>query len=133
MLRENQKVGASIAWINRFLNHPDYSGSRLKVIDTGIPRLEISDNIVDKVDLSIFIKYEPKRIPLVIGTQFGIYPNIWMMDDFFAEKRDLGILSKSLLSGNVHSLTLFHFSGNISELDFLSNMDDYKTEYFINK
>ena len=53
---------------------------RFKIVDFGMPEFEIPPHLVDIVNPLTFLQHEPQRLPLFIGTQFGIGPRIPLFD-----------------------------------------------------
>jgi len=80
---------------------------RFKIGYSGYPPFNFDANILDIVDLETYISIETNRIPLLIGTQFGVYPSIKNIPDFLKNKRIIAILHKSLLSGHVAGLGIY--------------------------
>lgn len=93
-------------WIKKFQMDVNFGNKRLKRLENGYPPFEIDDNLIDTVDLKSFITDEEDRIPLFIASQFGIHPSIKSIPDFFNGPKMIAVLSKSLLSGNVHGLSI---------------------------
>lgn len=91
-------------WINEFRKDEEYGHKRLKKIDEGYPQFEIDNELVDTVDFETFLKIEKDRLPLFVGTQFGLFPSMNDMPKFFNGEKKVAILSKSLLSGDVSGL-----------------------------
>ncbi len=73
-----------------------------------IDQLPIPDELYDLVDEVTFKKIEPNRIPLFLGSSFGLYPNI---KELFTDKKQrlIAIYSKSLLSGLVYGLVFYEY------------------------
>lgn len=99
-------------WIKNFKNDQDYGQFRFKRLNKDYPSFEIDEVIMDVVEFEEFMKIEEQRIPLFIGSQFGISPGIDNMPDFFNGRKLIAILSKSLLSGHVNGLTLYQIEEN---------------------
>lgn len=100
-------------WIPKLKNDPNYSQIRFKRLEKGYPPFEIEESLIDTVSLEEFIRIEDNRLPLFIGTQFGIHPNINNIPDLFNGAKLVAILGKSMLSGCVSGVTLYE----IGELD----------------
>lgn len=99
-------------WIQKFKQDPLHGHKRFKRLQTGYPPFEIDDDLIDIVDLESFIKVEEDRIPLFIGTQFGIYPRIDKVPNFINGRKLVAILGKSLLSGHVAAVSLHQIEEN---------------------
>jgi len=106
-------------WISRFESDSQHGKKRFKKLNIGYPRFDIDETLMDVVELDEFIKIEDQRIPLFIGSQFGIHPRIDEMPDFFNGEKIIAILGKSLLSGTVAGLTLYQIQEN--EVKFAYN------------
>ena len=94
-------------WIEKFKVDAVYGAKRFKKLDVGYPSFDIDETIVDIVNLDDFIKIEDNRIPLFIGSQFGIKPDINKLSGFFNGEKEIAILNKSMLSGVVSGLGIF--------------------------
>lgn len=117
-------------WIKRLEQDEQYGNIRLKILNEGFNRLNIKPNsidIIDIVEVDEFIKIDLIRLPLFIGTQFGIYPRIESVPNFFNGEKVIAILGKSVLSGVIAGLSLYQIDKN--DTDFTHN----KIKYFENK
>ena len=99
-------------WIKKLKNDPVYGTIRFKKLETGYPPFDIDDDLIDTVDMDEFLRIEQDRIPLFIGSQFGIHPKIREIRHFFNGKKRWAILSKSLLSGMVSGLSIYQIEQN---------------------
>ena len=97
----------TVMWIKEFRKNKYYGDKRFKFSNTSQIHFNIDLNLIDLVDKDEFNLIEEKRIPLFIGTQFGIYPRINDMPDFFNGEKTIAILGKSLLSGHVSGLQIY--------------------------
>ena len=70
---------------------------KYKALNSGYPNINFPDN-VEFVDDNDFIRNETDRIPLFIGTQFGIYPSKFS-DLNRLKGQKIAVIGKSLLSG----------------------------------
>jgi hypothetical protein len=93
-------------WIQLFKSDALYGLKRLKWLGTSHPPFEVDASLFDYVERSDFIKIEKDRIPLLLGSQFGLNPNIDLMPEFFNGTKLVAILNKSLLSGHVAGLSI---------------------------
>ena len=57
--------------------------------------------------LIVLILVDDGRLPLFIGTQFGIAPKIENLTNFFNGEKEIAILGKSALSGTVSGLSIY--------------------------
>jgi hypothetical protein len=94
----------------------------------GHPRFEVDKAIIDIVEFEEFIIIEEQRTPLFIGSQFGIYPKIDDIPQFFNGEKLIAILAKSLLSGCVSGLYLHQIGKNDNK--FKSNEIAYYGNYY---
>jgi hypothetical protein len=94
-------------WISKLKNDERFAHLRFKRLFKGYPPFEIEEDLIDFVDDQEFNRIEENRIPLFIGSQFGITPRINEIQEFFNGKKYLAILGKSLLSGTVSGLTIY--------------------------
>jgi len=99
-------------WIKKFKTDIEYGDKRFKRIKKGYPYFEIDNELIDIVELDDFIKIEPNRFPLFIGSQFGIHPKLNEISDFFNGEKVIAVLSKSVLSGSVSGLSLHKINKN---------------------
>ena len=67
---------------------------------------DIDESLIDIVSFKEFIKNEENRLPLFIGSQFGIAPRMDKIPEFFNGRKLVAILQKSLLSGHVAGLVV---------------------------
>lgn len=106
-------------WISNLQQDRIFSGIRFKKLEPGLYPIAIDESLVDVVSAEEFVKIEEKRLPLFIGSQFGIYPDMNKIPDFFNGHKLIAILAKSLLSGRVDGLSIYEigkeektFTGN---------------------
>ena len=103
-------------WIVKFLKDPVYGRNRFKIVASGYPQFEITESLIDLVGVDEFSFIEKNRIPLFIGTQFGIFPEVNEMPYFFNGEKIIAILSKSLFSGHVAGLSLYRIKETDNEI-----------------
>ena len=95
----------TIYWVDRMEEIDQFKGTRFKILRkgyNGYPPFNIYLDLVDKVDLEEFLYPEERRLPLFIGTQFGVYPKV-----SFPDGQKFAVLGKSLLSGHVAGLSIY--------------------------
>lgn len=114
-------------WIKNFKNDRVHGYKKFKRLNVGYPRFEIDKAIIDTVEFEEFLNIEEQRIPLFIGSQFGIYPRIDEIPNFFNGRKVIAILSKSLLSGHVSGLKLFQIEKNDKKFTY-NEIRLYKNE-----
>jgi hypothetical protein len=125
-----KKKTHTIYWITNFRENPYYGHLRFKKLIEGLggyPPFDIDESLVDLVDIETFVKKEVTRIPLLIGTQFGIYPRLDEVSLFFKEEIIFAILGKSVLSGHVAGLGIYKlpicsFLNDRKELVYFNNI-----------
>ncbi len=101
-----------IYWVDNFKKDSFWGTIRFKKLNTGYPPFTIPSNLIDVVEMDEFLKDEEKRLPLFIGSQFGIHPRLEKIYKNEAKFKVIAILSKSLLSGCVSSLAIYVVNGN---------------------
>ena len=98
-------------WIKHFKQDKKFGHLRFKLFKDkrcgGYPPFDIDESLIDKVRLDDFIKIERHRSPFFLGTQFGIYPRIDKIPNFFNRPKIIAVLGKSLLSGHVAGLFIY--------------------------
>jgi hypothetical protein len=102
-------------WIRHFKQNPAYGHLRFKKLDQvkfGYPRFDINESLIDIVDLETFTRVEDNRIPLFIGTQFGLHPWFYDFPEFYKENKIIAVLGKSVLSENVDGLQIIKVPAN---------------------
>jgi hypothetical protein len=116
-------------WESHLLSDEIYGNIRLKKLDGGqyVPH-NISSILIELVSVDAFLKDEDKRLPLLIGTQFGFFPRLSNIPGFYLEPRVVALLSKSVLSGSVAGLSICLISGRNSPWKIVRNFPD-KPEY----
>ncbi len=105
-------------WVKKFKEEQKNRQKRFKRLDRGYPPFELDEWIIDIVDMEEFVMIEEHRIPIFVGSQFGIYPRIEEMPEFFNGRKVIAILSKSLLSGHVSGLTIYQIEENEKQFNF---------------
>jgi len=106
------------SWIDAFLKDKEHGQKKFKRLETGYPDFDIDKSLIDIVSLEDFIKKEDHRIPLFIGTQFGVYPRIDNVPDFLNGEKICAILGKSVLSGCVSGLSLHQIEKNDTKFKY---------------
>ena len=61
-------------WALEFMNHPEYSKYRFKIIEKYKPRYDMPTELLDSVSQFEFIKADKYRIPLYVETELGLNP-----------------------------------------------------------
>lgn len=117
-------------WILKLKQNPIYGNYRFKQLETGYPPFEIDENIIDTVTREEFVEIEDERIPLFIGCQFGIFPKMNEIQNFYNGTKRFAILSKSLLSGRAHALSIYEVDKD--ERHFLRYTSHFKVIEFTN-
>ncbi len=110
-------------WYNK---HPLLRELKLKSVKETKPFI-LDEHRYERVDDKVFITKENGSIPLLLGTQFGVYPNpeIFPID----YTGHVAILAKSLLSGHVAGLGVYYIEEqNIGEKLFFIKNDEIPNE-----
>jgi|GEM_PF-1050610 len=99
-------------WESHLLNDEVYKDIRFKTLKGAqyVP-YNISVVAVDHVGREEFLHGEDKRLPLIIGTQFGFFPRLNTIPGFYLEPRVVALLSKSVLSGSVAGMSICLITG----------------------
>lgn len=105
-------------WIKKFKEEQKNRQKRFKRLERGYPPFELDESLIDIVDMEEFILIEEFRIPIFVGSQFGIYPRLEKMPEFFNGRKVIAILSKSLLSGHVSGLTIYQIEENEKQFNY---------------
>ncbi|GAB4323388.1 MAG: hypothetical protein Kow00127_16050 [Bacteroidales bacterium] len=103
------------SWTYWFDKHPLLKDYRLKVLSNSTVPFDLDRKRYDIVDLETYITVEPGRLPLVISTQFGRFPE---PEDNFPPGYNgyVAMLSRSMLSGLVSGLAIRRYNkGEFSE------------------
>lgn len=94
-------------WLAAFQKDDANRNKRFKMLNCGYPNFVLDTKYYDIVELDEFNRIEDDRLPLFIGTQFGIAPKIENLANFFNGEKEIAILGKSALSGNVSGLSIY--------------------------
>lgn len=113
-----QAKSGSTAWIASFKKDERFGHLRFKMLDNGYPRFVIDEDLFDVVDTDVFYQIEKNRLPFVVGSQFGLNPRIHNLEGFFNGDKYIAVLSKSLLSGTVNGLHIYHIEKGEMHIDF---------------
>lgn len=110
---ESLVPSSSKTWVTSFRNNKQWKSIRFKIFCSGYPPLYMPADLTDLVDMRTFMTIEPNRIPLFMGTQFGVYPKIDTKGlDNLSMTFVVAIQGKSLLSGCVSGVTFHLQEGN---------------------
>lgn len=94
-------------WLAVFQKDDVNRNKRFKILNCGYPNFVLDSKHYDIVELEEFNRIEDDRLPLFIGTQFGIAPKIENLTNFFNGEKEIAILGKSALSGAVSGLSIY--------------------------
>ena len=89
----------TMSWLNRFQQNKFWKDYRFKKLNSGYPRFDFPIELIDEVEIEDFLLAEDSRIPLFVGSQFGVHPN---PEETFKNTGNsilVAKLDKSLLSG----------------------------------
>ncbi len=107
------------AWLSKWLEDPAYVRIRFKMLEKGYPPVDFPPELVTKVPLNMFNRIEAERIPLFIGSQFGVHPRPGNLEGFFNGEKLIAVLVKSLLSGHISGMNLYRIQAD--DTDFTGN------------
>ncbi len=92
----------------RMFNKSEYGNYKLKWLSNFNLKYLITEDYIEKVSLSEYVKVEENKIPLFIESQYGITPDInHLLID--GEKRIIAVIHKAKYSSFVFSLTLYNY------------------------
>jgi hypothetical protein len=111
-------------WVKEMRYNSRWSNIRFKKIDCGYPNFVMYSNLYDVENLENFITPEINRLPLFIGSQFGIQPKLEDIFKSYDENIQIAVLNKSLLSGAVAGLKIYLLKTNyeLEEIIFFKNI-----------
>ncbi len=96
-----------------------WTDTRFKKLDCNYQHFYFPQHLYDIVETEEFQRIEEKRIPLFLGTQFGLFPDIQKHFSDGGNGILVGILCKSLLSGCVAGVKITYYRNNsFTELSF---------------
>ncbi len=105
----------SLDWVPLFIKDERFNDYRFKIFSpngTVTFAFDFISEWIDIVtDIEEFNSFEIRRIPLFIGTQFGVYPKVFE-EDRILHTPIVGILFKSILSGHVSGLSIYSVNLN---------------------
>ena len=126
---EDEKKSHLLKWVQRLKDNPEYQNTRFKILNVGYPPFIFSKELLDIVDENDFLTIEKERIPLFIGSQFGVRPKIQFP---YYDNIIIAILSKSLLSGHVACLAFYKIIPRIIVDNVILEFDQEKIIVFSN-
>lgn len=122
-----EKYPYCLYWVDCLKMDKRWTNIRFKKLETGYPPFVLYPFLFDVVSLEDFITPEENRMPLFIGSQFGIHPRL---ENIFTNKEDgeiiIAILNKSLLSGHVAGLKISVYRQGNNSLEKLIFFDNKK-------
>lgn len=111
-----------LKWTEKMKADSEFVNIRFKKLNNGYPLFVFPQNLLDEVNFENFIYPEQNRLPLFIGSQFGVFPKLEEIYKGNKEVVTIAILSKSLLSGNVSGLKIYLYSnGDLKQLANFEN------------
>jgi len=107
----NQNIKSTLQWTIRYQNDPEFSHIRFKTTGAATTSFQTGSfdfigKWLDLVPRKEFFTPEPNRLPLFIGSQFGIRPYLDRNKEFLTGQLRVAILGKSQLSGCVAGLQI---------------------------
>ena len=100
----NQPLKTTLYWTLNYRNDSEFSQIRFKRLKQDKYHYDFIDDWIDVVTPEDFFTHEPDRLPLFIGSQFGIWPYLNKYEKFMDRSLRIAILGKSMLSGCVSGL-----------------------------
>ncbi len=109
-------------WLDKFQQNKYWKDYRFKKLKLGYPKFDFPVELIDTVGTKEFLKVEIERIPLFIGTQFGIYPNPKETYKNIQQPILVAKLDKSLISGCVSGLSICSYKDDkFQEIEYFKN------------
>jgi hypothetical protein len=108
-----EELKPTLWWTRHFYEDYAYNHLRFKFLRNNTIPFDFPEELLDRVSERVYCRTERRRIPLFIGTQFGIYPRFETVSDLFGKEKLIAVLGKSLLSGHVGSLSIFFMDVNV--------------------
>ena len=71
-----------------------------------------------EVGMDTVTQFEKNRLPFLVGSQFGLNPRIHDLEGFFNGEKYIAVLAKSLLSGTVNGLHIYHIKEGETHINF---------------
>lgn len=114
ILDENEVYNWLLYWTKPLQKDSEWKNIKFKTTNYKYPPFEIPVNMVEEVDRKTFWTVEQNRIPLFIGTQFGVCPISIDSREVLARFNNgfFAILSKSGLSGVVVGVKIYQIIDN---------------------
>ena len=100
----NQPLKPTLYWTLHYRNDPEFSQVRFKRLKQDSYHYHFIDDWIDVVSPEEFFTHESVRLPLFIGSQFGVWPNLSKHEKFLDRTLRVAILGKSMLSGCVSGI-----------------------------
>jgi hypothetical protein len=97
----------TMLWIEQFKNDHEFIDVRFKYLESLQVKIDFDRELIEAVSMEDFIRIENKRIPLFIGSQFGLIPRMDTLTGFYNGSKFFGVLLKSMLSGHVAGLKVY--------------------------
>lgn len=132
-MSENTTVNHNLLWASAFFKDEAFGCLRFKITRTFSAPFEFPAHILYRVSREEFCITEEDRIPLFIGSQFGIAPYFDEVPELFDRPKIIAILEKSMLSGHVAGLSIRQYPGGIDPADRIELQNSLLTlKYFYN-
>lgn len=108
-----QELKPTLRWTKPFYGDPRFAQFRFKYPEKIQVKFDFPDQLIDLVSYEDYYKTEKDRIPLFIGSQFGIIPRFEKAKPLFGDQKHIAILGKSLLTGAVSSLKIYSLDAQV--------------------
>lgn len=119
-----KKYPHCLFWVDEMRKNKFWGGTRFKKIEKGYPDFVMYPSLYDVESLESFTTPEIGRLPLFIGSQFGIQPKLEEVFKSYDTNIKIAILNKSLLSGSVAGLKIYSLKRNyeLEEIIYFKNI-----------
>lgn len=109
---------------NNFFKDSFWKDYSFKILNKGYPEFEYPKDKMSIVKFEHFADNENSKIPLLVGSQFGIHPNPKEVFRGVDKVLLVARLNKSLLSGVVHGLGLYiYHKENFKEVAYFKSSE----------
>ena len=107
----------TLYWLKKMQKEEGWANLRFKqlITNSGYPQFTMPEERIDRVDHEAFMKDEPDRLPLFIGTQFGVAPWYPLQGNGRGLKA-FAVLGQSGLSGVVAGVRVYSCEKGVEEL-----------------
>lgn len=113
---------STLTWFEKFRTNDNWNHLRFKKLNTSYPTFDFIECLIDEVSIEEFLLEESNRIPLFLGSQFGVEPNPKEIFNTVQKTILVAKLDKSLLSGVVSGCSIcIYKEDKFQEIEFFKN------------